>query len=262
MIDPSGQGKLRIAFIFRTFEFAMEVTLIIIPTFNERDNISPLVDSIFLNFPQGNILFVDDSSPDGTALEINLLQKKYPDKIHLLTRDKKEGLGKAYIDGFQWGLDRGFTYIFQMDADLSHPASSIPFMLETLRKDKDVVVGSRYLSGVNVVNWPLTRIALSLGASFYVRLITGLPVKDPTAGFVGYRASALRKLKLKSINFVGYAFQIEMKFKLWKKGSAIAEIPIVFVNRERGISKMNGSIIWEAVVGVIYLKFISIFSRL
>ena len=184
MIDPSGQGKLRIAFIFRTFEFAMEVTLIIIPTFNERDNISPLVDSIFLNFPQGNLLFVDDSSPDGTALEIKLLQKKYPDKIHLLTRDKKEGLGKAYIDGFQWGLNRGFTYIFQMDADLSHPASSIPFMLETLQKDKDVVVGSRYLSGVNVVNWPLTRIALSLGASFYVRLITGLPVKDPTAGLL------------------------------------------------------------------------------
>ena len=262
MIDPSGQGKLRIAFIFRTFDFAMEVTLIIIPTFNERDNISPLVESIFLNFPQGNLLFVDDSSPDGTGLEIKLLQKKHPDKIHLLTRDKKEGLGKAYIDGFQWGLDRGYTYIFQMDADLSHPASSIPFMLETLRKDKDVVVGSRYLSGVNVVNWPLTRIALSLGASFYVRLITGLPIKDPTAGFVGYRASALRKLKLKAINFVGYAFQIEMKFKLWKKGCTIAEIPIVFVNRERGISKMNGSIIWEAVVGVIYLKFTSIFSRL
>lgn len=262
MIDPSGQGKLRIAFIFRTFDSAMEVTLIIIPTFNERDNISPLVESIFLNFPKGNLLFVDDSSPDGTGLEIKLLQKKHPDKIHLLTRDKKEGLGKAYIDGFQWGLDRGYTYIFQMDADLSHPASSIPFMLETLRKDKDVVVGSRYLSGVNVVNWPLTRIALSLGASFYVRLITGLPIKDPTAGFVGYRASALRKLKLKAINFVGYAFQIEMKFKLWKKGCAIAEIPIVFVNRERGISKMNGSIIWEAVIGVIYLKFTSIFSRL
>ena len=240
----------------------MKATLIIIPTFNEKENISPLIDAIFSVEPKLHLLFVDDSSPDGTAEEVMRFQQKFPEQIHLLSRAEKEGLGKAYIHGFQWGLARDYDYLFEMDADLSHPAAALPKMISKLEEGKDVVVGSRYLGGVNVVNWPLSRIALSMGASIYVRLITGLAIKDPTAGFVGYRASALRKLVLAEIAFVGYAFQIEMKFKLWKKGCTLEEVPIVFVNRERGVSKMNGSIIWEAIFGVIYLKFISIFKRI
>ena len=240
----------------------MKTTLIIIPTFNEKDNISPLIDAIFSIDPKLHLLFVDDSSPDGTGEEVMRFQHKYPEKIHLLSREKKEGLGKAYIHGFQWGLANNYNYLFEMDADLSHPASALPKMIASLDAGKDVVIGSRYLGGVNVVNWPLSRIALSMGASIYVRLITGLPVQDPTAGFVGYRASALRKLVFEDIAFVGYAFQIEMKFKLWKKGCSLEEVPIVFVNRERGVSKMNGSIIWEAIFGVIYLRFVYIFKRI
>ena len=240
----------------------MKATLIIIPTYNEKENISPLVDSIFSVEPKVHLLFVDDSSPDGTAEEVMRFQQKFPAQIHLLSRAKKEGLGKAYIHGFRWGLGRDYHYLFEMDADLSHPADALPKMITKLKEGSDVIIGSRYLGGVNVVNWPLSRIALSMGASIYVQLITGLSVNDPTAGFVGYRASALKKLVLEEVTFVGYAFQIEMKFKLWKKGCTLEEIPIVFVNRERGVSKMNGSIIWEAIFGVIYLKLASIFKRI
>ena len=240
----------------------MERTLIIIPTYNEKENISLVIQSIFSVVHAVDLLFVDDSSPDGTADEIAKFQTEYQDKIYLLSRAKKEGLGKAYIDGFKWGLTRDYDFLFEMDADLSHPATALPEMINKLKKGTDVVVGSRYLAGVNVVNWPLSRIALSMGASIYVRLITGMSIKDPTAGFVGYRAAALQQLALEEIAFVGYAFQIEMKFKLWKKGCDIQELPIVFVNREKGVSKMNGSIIWEAIFGVIYLKFVSIFKRI
>ncbi len=239
----------------------MSQTLIIIPTYNEVDNISPLLKEIFSVLPDVHVLFVDDSSPDGTADKIAAFQASYPSQIFLEVRKEKEGLGKAYVHGFQWALARDYQYIFEMDADLSHPANSLPQMIEALEKGTDVIVGSRYLSGVNVVNWPIMRILLSMGASIYVRLITGLPVKDATAGFVGYRASALSKLELNTLSFVGYAFQIEMKFKLWKKGCSLKEIPIVFVNREKGVSKMNSSIIWEAIYGVIYLKFESIYKR-
>ena len=240
----------------------MERTLIIIPTYNEKENISLVIQSIFSVVHTVDLLFVDDSSPDGTADEIAKFQTECQDKIYLLSRAKKEGLGKAYIDGFKWGLARNYDFLFEMDADLSHPATALPEMINKLKKETDVVVGSRYLAGVNVVNWPLSRIALSMGASIYVRLITGMSIKDPTAGFVGYRATALQQLALEEIAFVGYAFQIEMKFKLWKKGCDIQELPIVFVNREKGVSKMNGSIIWEAIFGVIYLKFVSIFKRI
>ena len=239
----------------------MKATLIIIPTFNEKENISPLIDAIFSVEPKLDLLFVDDSSPDGTAEEVMRFQQKFPEQIHLLSRAKKEGLGKAYIHGFQWGLARDYDYLFEMDADLSHPAAALPKMISRLEGGKMLSLALD-IWAVNVVNWPLSRIALSMGASIYVRLITGLAVKDPTAGFVGYRASALRKLVLAEIAFVGYAFQIEMKFKLWKKGCTLEEVPIVFVNRERGVSKMNGSIIWEAIFGVIYLKFVSIFKRI
>ena len=239
----------------------MSQTLIIIPTYNEVDNISPLLKEIFSVLPDVHVLFVDDSSPDGTADKIAAFQASYPSQIFLEVRREKEGLGKAYVHGFQWALARAYQNIFEMDADLSHPAKSLPQMIEALENEVDVIVGSRYLSGVNVVNWPIMRILLSMGASIYVRLITGLPVKDATAGFVGYKASALSKLELNALSFVGYAFQIEMKFKLWKKGCSLKEIPIVFVNREKGVSKMNSSIIWEAIYGVIYLKFESIYKR-
>lgn len=239
----------------------MSQTLIIIPTYNEVDNISPLLKEIFSVLPDVHVLFVDDSSPDGTADKIAAFQASYPSQIFLEVRKEKEGLGKAYVHGFQWALARAYQNIFEMDADLSHPAKSLPQMIDALENEVDVIVGSRYLSGVNVVNWPIMRILLSMGASIYVRLITGLPVKDATAGFVGYKASALSKLELNALSFVGYAFQIEMKFKLWKKGCSLKEIPIVFVNREKGVSKMNSSIIWEAIYGVIYLKFESIYKR-
>lgn len=239
----------------------MSQTLIIIPTYNEVDNISPLLKEIFSVLPDVHVLFVDDSSPDGTADKIAAFQASYPSQIFLEVRKEKEGLGKAYVHGFQWALACDYQYVFEMDADLSHPARSLPQMIEALENEVDVIVGSRYLSGVNVVNWPIMRILLSMGASIYVRLITGLPVKDATAGFVGYKASALSKLELNALSFVGYAFQIEMKFKLWKKGCSLKEIPIVFVNREKGVSKMNSSIIWEAIYGVIYLKFESIYKR-
>lgn len=239
----------------------MRKTLIIVPTYNESENIMELIQEIFFHVPEAEILFVDDSSPDGTADLIQSFQKKFPDQIHLEVRSKKEGLGRAYVHGFGWALARDYNYIFEMDADLSHPASKLPTMIELLAT-YDVVIGSRYLKGVNVVNWPLMRMILSVGASLYVRLITGLRIKDTTAGFVGYTKEALRVLDLNKITFVGYAFQIEMKFKLWKKGFSMIETPIVFVNREKGNSKMNGSIIWEAIYGVIYLKLASVFKRL
>ena len=239
----------------------MRKTLIIVPTYNESENIMELIQEIFFHVPEVEILFVDDSSPDGTADLIQSFQKKFPNQIHLEIRHKKEGLGRAYVHGFGWALARDYNYIFEMDADLSHPASKLPAMIELLTT-YDVVIGSRYLKGVNVVNWPLMRMILSVGASLYVRLITGLRIKDTTAGFVGYTKEALRVLDLNKITFVGYAFQIEMKFKLWKKGFSMIETPIVFVNREKGNSKMNGSIIWEAIYGVIYLKLASVFKRL
>lgn len=239
----------------------MSQTLIIIPTYNEVENISPLLKEIFKMLPKVHVLFVDDSSPDDTAKKVQEFMAIYPSQVFLEVRKLKEGLGKAYIHGFEWALERNYQNIFEMDADLSHPAKALPQMIAELDKGVDVIVGSRYLSGVNVVNWPIMRILLSMGASIYVRLITGLPVKDATAGFVGYKTSALSKLDLTTLSFVGYAFQIEMKFKLWKKACSIKEIPIVFINREKGISKMNSSIIWEAIYGVIYLKFESIYKR-
>ena len=236
----------------------MDETLIIVPTYNERENISPLLQQIFAAVPSVHVLFVDDNSPDHTAQEIKKAALDFPGQVFLEERQQKEGLGKAYLHGFDWALRRQYHFIFEMDADLSHPPSRLPEMITLLKGDVAVVVGSRYLNGVHVVNWPKSRILLSRVASLYVRFMLGLPVKDPTAGFVGYRRSALSALDLSKVSFVGYAFQIEMKFKLWRKGFFIKEIPIVFFNRERGQSKMNSSIIWEAIFGVIYLKFTTI----
>ena len=236
--------------------------LIIIPTYDEKENIAELIAEIFSILPEVHLLFVDDSSPDGTADFVRSFIKQYPDQIHLEVRQNKEGLGKAYVHGFRWALAREYSFIFEMDADLSHPAEALTQMLATLKKGTDVVIGSRYLDGVNVVNWPLFRIALSMIASIYVRIILGLPIKDTTAGFVGYSRASLQSLNLDDLVFVGYAFQIEMKYKLWKNGFSLKELPIVFTNRKKGNSKMDKTIIWEAIYGVFYLRFKSIFKRL
>lgn len=235
-------------------------TLIVIPTFNERENINPLLNSIFSLNISLDVLILDDNSPDGTKNVVIENKKKYKDRLHLINREKKQGLGKAYIDGFKWALNKKYKKIIQMDADLSHPPEKLIKIVNEL-DIYDYVIGSRYINGIRVLNWPLNRIVLSIGASWYVKLITGLPVKDPTAGFVGYNRSSLLSLNLNKIMFVGYAFQIEMKFKLWKLGFNFKEIPITFKNRTRGESKMNSSIISEAIFGVIIIKFKSLFKK-
>tara|TARA_B100001939_G_scaffold4197_1_gene3997 strand:+ start:698 stop:1417 length:720 start_codon:yes stop_codon:yes gene_type:complete len=238
----------------------MSGTLILIPTFNERENINPLLKSIFSQKIAVDVLILDDNSPDGTKKVVLENKKKYKDRLHLINREKKQGLGKAYIEGFKWALKKKYKKIIQMDADLSHPPEKLIDIFNELDL-YDYVIGSRYINGIRVLNWPLNRIILSIGASWYVNLITRLPVKDPTAGFVGYNRTSLLSLNLDKIMFVGYAFQIEMKFKLWKMGYNFKEIPITFKNRTKGESKMNSSIISEAIFGVIIIKFKSLFKK-
>ena len=230
-------------------------TLIIIPTYNEIENIESIVHAVFNIVPAFHVLVVDDNSPDGTANVVSELKKKYSDQLFLEIRSKKTGLGDAYVHGFRWALERQYSYVFEMDADFSHdPKELIPMQAQLLQQ-ADVVVGSRYSNGVNVVNWPLSRVLLSYFASIYVRWITHLPVKDATAGFVGYTRNVLTSMDIDSIRFGGYAFQIELKYKAWIKGFKIVEHPIIFVNRQLGKSKMSGNIIWEALFGVLYLRW-------
>lgn len=239
----------------------MNPTVVIIPTYNEAENIKLIINAIVALPIAVDILVVDDNSPDGTAHLVQEM-KENNSQIHLLKREKKQGLGPAYVHGFRWALEQGYTYIFEMDADFSHPPNALAPMQEVLQQNKaDMVVGSRYKEGIRVRDWPLSRIALSVGASLYVRLITGLPVKDSTAGFVGYHAKVLRALDLEDIRFKGYAFQIALKFWAWKKGFRIAEFPIIFTDRIRGDSKMNTSIISEAVFGIVAMKWRSIFKK-
>ena len=232
----------------------MKKTLVIIPTYNEIENIESLIHQVFQIKIDLNILVVDDNSPDGTGDKVYNLINKYSKKLFLLRRKQKEGLGAAYVEGFLWAIKYNYDFIFEMDADFSHNPSELFPMLELLNSNVDVVVGSRYIKGFNVVNWPLTRIIISYLASLYVRLITLMPVKDPTAGFVGYKRDVLISINLEQIKFVGYAFQIEMKYKSWLNGFIIKEYPIVFINRKYGKSKMDKSIIWEALRGVLYLR--------
>ena len=232
----------------------MKKTLVIIPTYNEIENIESLIHQVFQIKIDLNILVVDDNSPDGTGDKVQNLINKYSKKLFLLRRKQKEGLGAAYVEGFLWAIKYNYDFIFEMDADFSHNPSELLPMLELLNSNVDVVVGSRYIKGFNVVNWPLTRIMISYLASLYVRLITLMPVKDPTAGFVGYKRNVLISINLEQIKFVGYAFQIEMKYKSWLNGFTIQEYPIVFINRKYGKSKMDKSIIWEALRGVLYLR--------
>ncbi len=238
----------------------MSGTLVVIPTFNERENINPLMKSIFSQKIDVDVLILDDNSPDGTKKVVLENKKKYINRLHLINRGKKQGLGKAYIEGFKWALKKEYKKVIQMDADLSHPPEKLVDIVNEL-DSYDFVIGSRYVNGIRVLNWPLNRIILSMGASWYVNLITRLPVKDPTAGFVGYNRTSLLSLNLEKIMFVGYAFQIEMKFKLWKLGYNFKEIPIIFKNRTRGVSKMNSSIISEAIFGVIIIKLKSLFKK-
>lgn len=238
----------------------MKNTLVVIPTYNEADNIEAIICELMAINDNYHTLVVDDSSPDGTGVLVKNLVKHYPNRLFLETRTKKEGLGRAYIHAFKWALAAGYKTIFQMDADFSHNPKDIPKMELELKEHCDVVIGSRYIGGINVVNWPLSRILLSLTASYYVKFFTSLPVKDATAGFVGYKAEVLKAINLDTVKFVGYAFQIELKYKAWKNGFKLKEYSIIFLNREKGQSKMNGSIIWEAIYGVVYLRIQTLFK--
>lgn len=231
-----------------------EKTLIIIPTFNEIENISKIIMAVFDTGLSINILVVDDQSPDGTGQEVRKLMKTFPNKLFLESRSGKKGLGSAYIDGFKWALKSDYKYIFEMDADFSHQPKELKSMIKALDSNTDLVVGSRYVKGVNVVNWPLSRILLSYFASFYVQFITGMPIKDPTAGFVGYKRRVIETIDIDNIKFIGYAFQIELKYRAWIKNFIIKEHPIIFINRVYGKSKMSGNIIWEAFFGVLLLR--------
>ncbi len=237
-------------------------SLIIIPTYNEAENIESVINKILSLQNNNYVLVVDDNSPDGTSNIVKNLKKDNADKLFLITREKKDGLGSAYKVGFKWALEQDFSYIFEMDADLSHDPNEIENLkILLINNECDVAIGSRYLEGVSVVNWPLSRIFLSYFANIYVRLITCLPVKDSTSGFIGYSNKALSSLDINKIKFNGYAFQIEMKFKLWKKKFRLKEHQIIFVNREFGDSKMNKNIIFEAIIGVVKLKINSIFKK-
>ena len=236
--------------------------LVIVPTYNEAENIEKLVRNVFAQQRSFDILVVDDSSPDGTAEIITTLQVIFKEKLFLLSRKGKHGLGTAYISGFKWALDHGYDYIFEMDADFSHAPNDLTRLYNTCHKEgADMAIGSRYKTGVNVVNWPMGRVLMSYIASKYVRFITGMQISDTTAGFVCYKRAVLEAINLDKIKFVGYAFQIEMKFKAHLLGFKIEETPIIFIDRTRGTSKMSTGIISEAVFGVITMKVKSLFSN-
>lgn len=239
----------------------MEDSLVIIPTFNEIENIEAIIRAVFELENGFHILVVDDNSPDGTAGKVRQLQDIFPKRLFLEVRKEKAGLGTAYIHGFKWALSGQYRYIFEMDADFSHRPTDLPRLYRACRNNADMAIGSRYKKGVNVVNWPLFRILLSYGASFYVKIITGMKVHDPTAGFVCYRRKVLESINLDAVKFIGYAFQIEMKYRAYLKKFNIEEVSIIFTDREKGKSKMSSSIVWEAVFGVISMKLSSLFNK-
>lgn len=239
----------------------MNLKLIIIPTYNEVENVEEITNEIF-NLNEGiDILFVDDSSTDGTIEKIQGLQKKYPNNLFLEIRKEKEGLGKAYIHGFKWALKKSYDYIFEMDADFSHNPKDINELYKTCINGADMAIGSRYFNGVSVINWPMQRVMLSYFASAYVRLITGIKIQDTTAGFICYKRIVLEKCNLDKISLKGYAFQIEMKYMAWRKGFILKEVPITFTERSKGSSKMNKNIIFEAILSVFYLKLFKSYKK-
>ena len=236
--------------------------LLIIPTYNERENVSAVLETVFSLEQNFHVLIIDDGSPDGTAAIVKDLFEKYEGKLFLEERYGKLGLGTAYIFGFRWALDRGYRYIFEMDCDFSHNPRELDKLYRACEyAGADVAVGSRYVKEGKIENWPWTRVSLSKGASVYTRIITFMPVRDPTAGFVCYRSEVLEAINLDKISFVGYAFQIEMKFAAWKLGFKIKEVPITFVDRKYGISKMNKGIVKEGIFGVLKLKWMSMFKN-
>ena len=240
----------------------MSDSLVIIPTYNEKENIQELILEILSLEMDFHILIVDDNSPDGTAQIVKNLQDTNGDRLFLLERSEKKGLGTAYMAGFRYALDKRYDYIFEMDADFSHNPKDLISLRNACRNDGvDLAIGSRYIKGVNVVNWPMGRVLMSYIASVYVRLITGLPIADATAGFKCYKRSVLETIQLDKVKFVGYAFQIEMKFRVWKHGFKLKEVPIIFINRSKGTSKMSTGIFKEAFLGVIQMKFSSLFTQ-
>ena len=239
----------------------MQDTIVIIPTYNEIENIEAIIRAVFSQSESIHILVVDDNSPDLTALKVKELQLEFPKRLYLEERKEKSGLGTAYIHGFKWAIARKYEFIFEMDADFSHNPEDLLRLYRASANGADVVVGSRYKKGVNVVNWPLYRVLLSYGASFYVKIITGMRIHDPTAGFVCYRRHVLENINLDSVRFIGYAFQIEMKFRAYLKNYTIKEVSIIFRDRVKGKSKMSSSIINEAVVGVFLMKMRSLFQK-
>lgn len=236
-------------------------SVVIIPTYNEKENIENIINAVFALPVMFDVLIIDDNSPDGTAAIVERMQKQWDGRLHLLKRSGKLGLGTAYIMGFKWCLNAGYEFIIEMDADFSHPPKKLLELRQACLDGADVAIGSRYVSGVNVVNWPMGRVIMSYYASAYVRIVTGMDVRDTTAGFVCYRRNVLEAIDLDKIHFKGYAFQIEMKFTAFKMGCRIKEVPIIFVNRVLGTSKMNSSIFGEAVFGVLQLRIRSWFKK-
>lgn len=236
-------------------------SVVIIPTYNEKENIENIINAVFALPVMFDVLIIDDNSPDGTAAIVERMQKQWDGRLHLLKRSGKLGLGTAYIMGFKWCLNAGYEFIIEMDADFSHPPKKLLELRQACLDGADVTIGSRYVSGVNVVNWPMGRVIMSYYASAYVRIVTGMNVRDTTAGFVCYRRNVLEAIDLDKIRFKGYAFQIEMKFTAFKMGCRIKEVPIIFVNRVLGTSKMNSSIFGEAVFGVLQLRIRSWFKK-
>ncbi|SVB22816.1 uncharacterized protein METZ01_LOCUS175670 [marine metagenome] len=240
----------------------MSDSLIIIPTYNEKENIEKIIHKIFSLEKSFHILVVDDGSPDGTANIVKSLQSVYREKLHIQERTGKLGLGTAYIHGFKWALEKEYQYIFEMDADFSHDPNDLIRLYNAIALEGgDLSIGSRYVKGVNIVNWPMMRLLISFFASKYVKIITGMPIHDSTAGFKCYKRAVLETINFDKIKFVGYAFQIEMKFKTWKYGFNIVEIPVIFTDRVVGTSKMSGGIFFEAVLGVVQMKINSYFKN-
>lgn len=237
----------------------MDKIVVIIPTYNEKENVEKMIVKVFsLNTPF-QILIIDDHSPDGTAGIVRNLQSQYPNRLHLIEREGKLGLGTAYITGFRWALEHQFDYVFEMDCDFSHNPDDLERLYSTVCEGADLAIGSRYISGINVINWPLGRVIMSYMASVYVRMITGMPVMDTTAGFKCYRRKVLESINFDTIKLKGYGFQIEMKFTTFKLGYTIVEVPIIFTDRKEGTSKMSGGIFNEALWGVLEMKLKSLF---
>ena len=239
----------------------MSDSIVIIPTYKEKENIERILRKVFSLQKEFDILIIDDNSPDGTAQIVKDLINDFPERLFIIERSGKQGLGTAYLAGFKWSLEQGYDYIFEMDADFSHDPNDLMKLYEACHtKGADLAIGSRYISGINVINWPLKRVLMSYMASVYVRMITGMEIMDTTAGFKCYRRKVLETIKLDKVRMKGYGFQIEMKFKTWKYGFTIVEVPIIFTERQEGNSKMSGGIFGEAFKGVIRMKLSSLFK--